>query len=746
MKDFGTLYEELDERTLLGFGGVSEYGITVRWDKNFLTLLYITLARNPLLRIYGGVRFGGTMTLDDAWTLGFDHVALAAGAGRPTIIDMKNNLARGIRKASDFLMALQLTGAYKKSSLANLQVQLPAVVIGGGLTAIDTATELLAYYPVQLEKVATRIHRLTEEKGAEAVRAMFDEEEWEPAPGPAPARDASSRRSAIAPPREGRDPRLQPLLDRWGGVTLVYRALGPRVAGVPPQPRGGREEPRGGRPLRRGPRARRGGPRFARPHQGREVRSPRRATAREVELPARTLCVAAGTSPNTMYEKEYEGTFALDTKKQYFQVHTARRVAASEVTLTPADEEHRRGVLRELRRRPGKRNVVSLLRRQPPVLRGQRRQGDGEREARLQARRALCTRRSRATRRPTSRRATPRVSAFFDKIDDLLVARVVEVEPPHVDTSSRSSCKAPLAARKFKPGQFYRLQNFESFAPLVEGTRLAMEGLALTGAWIDEEKGLLGTIVLEMGSSSRLCAALRPGEPVVLMGPDRRAHRDPEQRDGHARRRRPRQRRPLLDRARLQGDRREGPLLRGLQEGRGPLQAGRHRAVHRPGHLVHRHAASRSRRVVRRTPRSAATSSRPSSRTARARSRTRRSSSPSVKRIIAIGSDRMMAAVKEARHGVLQPMLDPRHLAIGSINSPMQCMMKEVCAQCLQKHKDPLTGKETLVFSCYNQDQELDSVDFKHLNERLRANSMQEKLANAWLEHLLGVKPDVLRI
>jgi hypothetical protein len=32
---------------------------------------------------------------------------------------MKNNLIRGIRKASDFLMALQLTGAFKKSSMAN---------------------------------------------------------------------------------------------------------------------------------------------------------------------------------------------------------------------------------------------------------------------------------------------------------------------------------------------------------------------------------------------------------------------------------------------------------------------------------------------------------------------------------------------------------------------------------------------------------------------------------------------------
>ena len=50
-------------------------------------------------------------------------------------------------------MALQLTGAFKKASMANLQVRLPAVVIGGGLTAIDTATELFAYYPLQVEKI-----------------------------------------------------------------------------------------------------------------------------------------------------------------------------------------------------------------------------------------------------------------------------------------------------------------------------------------------------------------------------------------------------------------------------------------------------------------------------------------------------------------------------------------------------------------------------------------------------------------
>ncbi len=87
-------------------------------------------------------------------------MAIAAGAGRPTIIDIKNNLIRGIRKASDFLMALQLTGAFKKDALSNLQVRLPAVVIGGGLTGVDTATELMAYYPIQVEKTLDRYDAL----------------------------------------------------------------------------------------------------------------------------------------------------------------------------------------------------------------------------------------------------------------------------------------------------------------------------------------------------------------------------------------------------------------------------------------------------------------------------------------------------------------------------------------------------------------------------------------------------------
>jgi hypothetical protein len=115
-----------------------------------------------------------------------------------------------------------------------------------------------------------------------------------------------------------------------------------------------------------------------------------------------------------------------------------------------------------------------------------------------------------------------------------------------------------------------------------------------------------------------------------------------------------------------------------------------------------------------------------------------------VDRIIAIGSDGMMNAVAEARRAGLKRYFRPDHRAIASINSPMQCMMKEICAQCLQQHRDPLTGTETVVFSCFNQDQEMDRVDFGALHRRLTQNGAQEKLTKLWVDrclHHLGERP-----
>jgi hypothetical protein len=86
---------------------------------------------------------------------------------------------------------------------------------------------------------------------------------------------------------------------------------------------------------------------------------------------------------------------------------------------------------------------------------------------------------------------------------------------------------------------------------------------------------------------------------------------------------------------------------------------------------------------------------------------------------------------------VLAPHLSATHRAIGSINSPMQCMMKEICAQCLQPQRDPLTGKVEYVFSCFNQDQPLDRVDFSALDALLRQNGVQEKLTAQWVRRAL---------
>ena len=114
VRDVATLIEPLDDRLMAGFGGVAEYGITVRWDKNFLKMIRLLLERRDRFALYGGVRFGGTLDDAGAFALGFDHIALATGAGKPTVLDLPNGLANGVRTASDFLMALQLTGAAKR--------------------------------------------------------------------------------------------------------------------------------------------------------------------------------------------------------------------------------------------------------------------------------------------------------------------------------------------------------------------------------------------------------------------------------------------------------------------------------------------------------------------------------------------------------------------------------------------------------------------------------------------------------
>jgi NADPH-dependent glutamate synthase beta subunit-like oxidoreductase/NAD(P)H-flavin reductase len=733
VEDAMSIYKKLDERILLGFGGVSEYGITVRWDKNFLTLVYLSLARNRNVRMYGGVRFGGTMLLEDAWERGIDHVAIAAGAGRPTLIDIKNNLARGIRKASDFLMALQLTGAYKQTSIANLQISLPAIVIGGGLTAIDTATELLAYYLVQIEKTAERWDVLEKSLTPTELAKLFDAEELEQMKEHVAHAHALAAEKESAK-REGREPNVQKLLDAWGGVTLVYR----KSLQESPAYRLNHEEVM--KSLEEGVRyVENLAPTEAVIDARGRVSAMRfgRRDGTSVELPAKTVCVAAGTSPNVTYEREHPGTFELDKRGHYFRGYEAF-LEDGKVILRAADAPQS-GFFTSYKNAEDK--TVSFYGDNHPYYAG------SVVKAMASAKDGYS--RVAALLKPTSDSQSVREEkrrALFARFDDELVATVHEVNRL-TQTIVEVVVRAPLAARKFHPGQFYRLQNFETRAPLVgsPATRLSMEGLALTGAWVDQERGLMGTIVLEMGASSRLCAMLEPGEPIVLMGPTGA----PTEIAGHetvllcggglgnavlfsiARAFRAmgskviyfagyKDGRDLFKRDEIE---RYTDQIVWSTDGGTAIEPARPQDAHFRGNIVQAMLAFAEGRLQKPIGKLS-----------------------DVNRIIAIGSDRMMDAVREARHGVLLPYLDARHVAIGSINSPMQCMMKEVCAQCLQKHVDPKTGKETVVFTCFNQDQPLDAVDFGHLRQRLRLNSMQEKLSSAWLDHLLKENPKLLRV
>ena len=737
IRQWSEIYRPLDERVLEGFGGVSEYGITVRWDKNFLTLIHLTLARRDKLKIYGGIRFGGALPIEEAWAMGIDHVAIAAGAGRPTIIDIRNNLTRGIRKASDFLMALQLTGAFKRDALSNLQARLPAVVIGGGLTGVDTATELMAYYPIQVGKTLDRYEKLVRDLGEARVRGTMDPEEQgildEFLRHGAAVRAERERAEAV-----GEKPNFIEMIRQWGGVTLAYRK---RLQDAPAY-RLNHEEV--AKALEEGIAVTENmNPVEAITDEHGHVQAMvfTRADGSRVELPARTVLVAAGTVPNVTYEKEHKGTFALDSKQKFFQgfkavKDTGVKVEAGLQTrlfrlepdpegfftshnangkfVTYYGDNHPRyngNVVKAMASaKHGYPHVVALFE---------------DEIARLD---------------PAAQPARERGwESLVSRLDDQLLARVervVRLTPTIIEVIVR----APAAARHFHPGQFYRLQNFERLSPHVKlddhVAAMLMEGIALTGAWVDREQGLLSLIALEMGVSSRLCAYLKPGEPVVVMGPTGTPTEIPE-------------RSAVL----LAGGGLGNAVLFSIAKA---LKARGNRVIYFAGYkngadlFKREEIESATDQVIWATDMGQAIEPhRPQDAHFRGNIvqamvayaegalGPQRVPMKEVSRIIAIGSDRMMNAVRAARHDALQPYLNPNHVGIGSINSPMQCMMKEVCAQCLQRHVDPDTGREEFIFSCYNQDQDLDRVDFNNLQARLRQNSVQEKISNLWFEHLL---------
>ncbi|MEZ5652257.1 MAG: FAD-dependent oxidoreductase [Burkholderiaceae bacterium] len=712
--DLAELREPLESRIAAGFGGVAEYGITVRWDKNFLRLVRLHLERWPRFRLFGGVRLGSTLDLDDAWGLGFDHVALAVGAGRPTVLDVPGGLANGVRAASDFLMALQLTGAARADSLANLELRLPVVVVGGGLTAIDAATEARAYYPVQVEKMLRRYETMVAlGKDLEPCSAQ-----WQVF-----LDHARALRAADALPEAEARAARDALIDQWGGVTIAYR----RPLIDSPAYRLNPEELE--HAMAEGVRVLSGVRPLAVYTDGdaRVTGIRLRADTGDLTLPAGSVLVAAGTHPNTMAARELGAPLVLAGR----YLATADGVPGGEHPKDPAAE------FICVRRPDGR--TVSMLGDAHPAFAG------NVVRAMASARRAAPRIDAQLRALPRRQRRAPSWRRWIDRLERRWRTRVVavhELAPGIVELIVH----APAAAERFQPGQFFRLQGFESLAERVElngiASRLSTETLALTGAWVDRRSGHVALVVLEMGGTADLVRRLCPGEPVLLMGPTG----EPTEigRDetvvlvggglGNA---------VLFSIGKAMREAGCRVLyVAGYRRARDRFHAARIEAAAdaviwcseqlpgllptRPGDAAFQGNVVQALECL-----------------ARGGFQQIALRLQEADRLLVIGSDRMMAAVARALRGPLATSVRPTLKTLASVNSPMQCMMKEICAQCLQRQVDPVTGESHYVFTCAGQDQPLDAVDFGCLAARLAQNRALEDLSRAWQASLLDVaEPD----
>ena len=202
IKDWSSLTQNIENRTIKGFGGVAEYGITARWDKNFLILVRIILERNPCYHYTDGVRIGKALSIQDLFDKGFDHISLCTGAGKPKTLPA-TDFPKGVRMGVDFLMSLHQRPL--PDVLLQNPFQLPTYVYGAGLTAIDTATEVLAAYPIQVAAIAKA--------------AVSNPEKIKHIPKPLLETflNHANQLAQSKTPTEQKQ-----LLQKWGGVTVLY--------------------------------------------------------------------------------------------------------------------------------------------------------------------------------------------------------------------------------------------------------------------------------------------------------------------------------------------------------------------------------------------------------------------------------------------------------------------------------------------------------------------------------------------
>lgn len=655
IKYLDEIYENLQNRHISGFGGVAEYGITVRWDKNFLKIIRLLLERRENFSMFGGIRFGSSITDEIAFNqYGFDHVALCLGAGRPNIIDIKNNFSKGIRSSSDFLMSLQLTGAFRENLFTNLQVRMPAIVIGGGLTAVDTACEVKAYYQIQIKKFAHKVEIL----GKEKVFSILNDEE-----------------KLIAEEFFNHAEKLKAGIDDFLDVKILYRK---KIQDSPA---------------------------YRLNHQElnkafeEEIKFVENAIPLEAEIDefyhikslktnignfaCRSLFVAAGTTPNI--SAKLEDNLDLEIAGKYF-----KKINGFEF-ITKINENSKK--------------AVSFFGDLHPNFEGNVVKAMASAKAGYQE-----------INRVLEGINSSESEFNFLKDFQVKIAQINRLSPHVVEIF----IKAPLFAKHTLPGQIFRLHNYHNFAKIIDSQIMAMEGVTVTALDVDKKEGIISGIVLEFGGSTSLIQNFKEGEPCIFMGPSGKP---------------------------TDISNNETVMLIGGGRGNQPLtilaeafKSNDCKVLFFAGYRhqdyivrLNRMQNASDELIISIEDEEAKNGYFQGSVVESIENYFAKNSELKIDRIFALGNNYLMEKIAKLRHEI--PALQAAKYSITSLNAPMQCMMKGVCSQCLQKRKNE-KGEDEYFYSCSDQDQNSDFVDFRHLHNRCEQNSLSEKLTKMWISYL----------
>lgn len=611
----------LSEKAPQGFGGVAEYGITNRWDKNNLTLIRLILERRETFKMHDGIRLGSNITTVQAFQAGFDHIALCLGAGKPHYKNNPDYFAKGVKSAADFLMNLQQGAPHLKNSNSNMQIRLPAVVIGCGLTAIDSAVELLHYYPEQVRNFAEKWEQ-------ESSNVTLNDEEYRT------AEEYLLHANLLAKAKDDKE-KLE-IIQKLGGVTICYR----KNIKDSPAYRLNHEEIE---------HAIANGVKFIENVSPEKIDIDQFGSITSLNLSnnkkitAKTILIAIGTNSN-----EFVDIDGLDNLESDIFKNKSGNISY----FGDCNQKYAGSVVKALASaKNGYKKISHTL----------------EKTA------------------PKSSKTT-----IFDS--SCIINKVTQLAQDITEITVHSK----TCASNFRPGQFFRLQN------RARSLHDTMEPIAITATGVDHTKNLLTFIIQNVGKSSNLAHKFKENDNIVLMGPTGLPTKIVSNKNilligggiGNA------LLIPIAKKLRkngcnitfISGYKKHPDLIYAekIEEVSDNIIRSFQQDPNNPKTIIDVLNDAKTNGLL-----------------------------DNIDHIYCNGSNIMMEAVLENKDSLF-PNIEITY----SINSPMQCMMKGICGQCIQKTNDGNGYR----FSCTGQDFDAGSIDFECLNNRLSQNSLFEKM------------------